>query len=115
MEAYKKKSLDRNGNSVFTDEEKEVELTFSTAAVDKTLDSYSNVLLLAQARTEDFPSPQNPKLTIRKFSGIVIRSGAILYPEVSVMIACASPLDEKSLIRGLKVDLGNPLQEPAFK
>jgi hypothetical protein len=115
MEAYKKKSLDRNGNSVFTDEEREVEHTFSTSAVDKTLDSYSNVLLLAQARTEDFPSPQNPKLTIRKFFGIVIRSGSILYPEVSVMIACASPLGEKSLIRGLKVDLGNPLQEPAFK
>jgi len=115
VEPYKKKSLDRNGNSVFTDEQREVELTFSTAAVDKPLGNYANVLLLAQARTEDFPSPQNPKLTIRKFFGIVVRSGAVLYPEVSVMIACASPLNEKSLIRGLKVELGKPLPEPVLK
>ena len=89
-EAYKKKSLDRNGNSVFTDEQREVELSFSNEARDKKMGRYADALRSARARTEDFPSPQNSKLVIRKFGGIVIRSGEMLYPNVSVMLAGAS-------------------------
>ncbi|MBT3635394.1 MAG: hypothetical protein HN531_00515, partial [Opitutae bacterium] len=40
-ETYKKKSLDRNGNSVFTEEQKEVELSFSTGATDKKMGDYT--------------------------------------------------------------------------
>ena len=112
-ETYKKKSLDRNGNSVFTDEQREVELSFSPAVRDKKMGRYANVLRSAQARTEDFPSPQNPKLMIRKFGGIVIRAGTMLYPDVSVMLAGAAPLNEDTLIRGVKVELGEPLKSPA--
>ena len=111
-ETFKKKSLDRNGNSVFTDEQKEVELSFSPAARDKKMGRYASVLRSAQARVEDFPSPQNPKLVIRKFGGIVIRSGDRLYPDVSVMLAGAAPLGEDTLIRGVKVELGEALGEP---
>lgn len=111
-ETFKKKSLDRNGNSVFTDEQKEVELSFSPAARDKKMGRYSSVLRSAQAHVEDFPSPQNPKLVIRKFGGIVIRSGERLYPDVSVMLAGAVPLGEDTLIRGVKVELGEALGKP---
>jgi len=111
-ETYKKKSLDRNGNSVFTEEQKEVELSFSTGATDKEMGSYADVLLSAQARTEDYPSPRNANLTIRKFGGLVIRSGTMLYPDVSVMLAGKAPLDEETLIRGVKVELGEPLKSP---
>ena len=111
-ESYKKKSLDRNGNSVFTDEKRDVELSFSPSARDKKMGDYTHVLRSVQARTEDFPSPQNPKLIIRKFGGIVIRSGTMLYPDVSVMLAGAAPLNEDTLIRGVKVELGEPLKSP---
>ena len=111
-EAYKKKSLDRNGNSVFTDEQREVKLSISNEARDKKMGRYADALRSAQARTEDFPSPQNSKLVIRKFGGIVIRSGEMLYPNVSVMLAGAAPLGENTLIRGVKVELGEPLVKP---
>jgi antitoxin component YwqK of YwqJK toxin-antitoxin module len=113
-ETHKKKSLDRNGNSVFTDEEKEIDLSFTTGAKDKKMGRYANVLRSAQAQTEDSPSPQNPKLIIRKFEGIVIRAGTMLYTDVSVMLAGAAPLSDNTLIRGVKVELGEPLQKPAF-
>ena len=59
-----------------------------------------------------FSQSSNPKLVIRKFGGIVIRSGDRLYPDVSVMLAGAAPLGEDTLIRGVKVELGEALGEP---
>ena len=115
MENYKKKSLDRNGNSVFTDEEREIELSFSPSANGKEMGYYTNVLRSVQEQSEDTPSPQHAKLIIRQFGGIVIRSGAILYPDVTVMLAGVAPLEEDTLIRGVKVDLGEPLQKPVLK
>jgi hypothetical protein len=76
---------------------------------------YTNVLRSVQEQSKDSPSPQNAKLIIRQFGGIVIRSGAILYPNVSVMLAGVAPLEEDTLIRGVKVDLGEPLQKPVLK
>jgi len=115
MENYKKKSLDRNGNSVFTDEEREVELSFSASANGKEMGYYTNVLRSVQDQSEDTPSPQNAKLIIRQFEGIVIRSGEMLYPDVTVMLAGVAPLEEDTLIRGVKVDLGEPLPKPVLK
>ena len=113
-ETVKIKSLDKRGNSIFTEEEKEVELSFASGVVDRKLDRFAAVLQSAGARFEDFPSPQNPKLMIRKFDGLVIRSGGELYPSVSVMLAGAAPLNPDSLIRGVKVDLGEALGQPGF-
>ena len=113
-ETVKIKSLDKRGNSIFTEEEKEVELSFASGVVDRKLDRFAAVLQSAGARFEDFPSPQNPKLMIRKFDGLVIRSGGELYPSVSVMLAGAAPLNPDSLIRGVKVDLGEALAQPGF-
>ena len=44
----------------------------------------------------------------------IIGVEAELYPSVSVMLAGAAPLNPDSLIRGVKVDLGEALGQPGF-
>ena len=90
-ETYKKKSLDRNGNSVFTDEQKEVELSFFHLQPE-TRKWAGMPACCVRRNVEDFPSPQKPEACHQEIRGIVIRAGTMLYPDVSVMLAGTAPL-----------------------
>ena len=109
------KSIDKRGNSVFTEEEKEVERPLTQRAMDEKMEKYLKALELAGASFEDVQSKANPRLMVRKYENLVFLSAEgddVLYPNVSVMLAGLNPLNADALIRAIRVELGEPLRAP---
>jgi len=114
IETVQIKSIDSTGRSVFTDEKKEVDRFFSGSIVDKKMGKYLSVLDSANVTFSDAPSEANPRLMIRKYESLVLPSGGNedIYPNVTIMLAGIAPLNENTVIRAVKVELGQPLSPP---
>lgn len=114
VETVQIKSIDSTGRSVFTDEKKEVDRVFTVGIVDKKMGKYLSVLESANVTFSDAPSEANPRLMIRKYESLVLPSGGNedVYPNVTIMLAGIAPLNKNTVIRAVKVDLGQPLSPP---
>ncbi|MEC9124221.1 MAG: hypothetical protein VX969_08760 [Verrucomicrobiota bacterium] len=111
----KVKSIDKRGNSIFTEEEKEVDLHLTQRAMDEKMEKYLKALELAGASFEDVQSKTNSRLMVRKYENLVFLPAEgedVLYPNVSVMLAGLNPLNADALIRAIRVELGEPLRAP---
>ena len=109
------KSIDKRGNSVFTEEEQEVERPLTQRAMDEKMEKYLKALELAGASFEDVQSKTNPRLMVRKYENLVFLPAEgedVLYPNVSVMLAGLNPLNADALIRAIRVEIGEPLRAP---
>ena len=111
------KKIDPQGNSIFDTVEKEVLFIFTQQhARDKKLGPFIKVLQDAGVRFEEM---RNGNLTIRKYSKLCIFSdqvsqdgAAYIYPEVTIQFAGVAPLGPDSLIRHIKIELGEIIEEP---
>ena len=104
------KSIDKRGNSVFTEEEKEVERPLTQRAMDERMEKYLKALELAGASFEDVQSKTNSRLMVRKYENLVFLPAEgedVLYPNVSVMLAGLNPLNADALIRASSGSLGS--------
>ena len=109
------KSIDSTGKSVFTNEKKDVDRAFSGSILDEKMDKDLSVLKSASASFVDAPSEANPRLRIRKYEGIAIPAGGKedIYPNVTIMLAGIAPLSKNTVIRAVKVELGEALPPPS--
>ena len=113
VETIQIKSIDRTGRSVFTKEQKDVDRAFSGSIIDEKMGKYLSVLKAAKASFADAPSEANPRLMIRKYEGIPIPSGGEeIYPGVTIMLAGLAPLNDDTVIRAVRVELGQALEPP---
>ena len=111
------KKIDPQGNSIFDTVEKEVLFIFTQQhARDKKLGPFIKVLQDAGVRFEEM---RNGNLMIRKYSKLCIFSdqvsqdgAAYIYPEVTIQFAGVAPLGPDSLIRHIKIELGEIIEEP---
>ena len=111
------KKIDPQGNSIFDTVEKEVLFIFTQQhARDKKLGPFIKVLQDAGVRFEEM---RNGNLMIRKYSNLCIYSdqvsqdgAAYIYPEVTIQFAGVAPLGPNTLIRYIKVELGEIIEEP---
>ena len=108
------KSIDSTGRSVFTNEKKNVDRTFSGSILDEKMEKYLSVLKSANGSFVDSPSEANPRLMIRKYESLVIPAGGKegIYPNVTIMLAGIAPLSKDTVIRAVKVELGQALPPP---
>jgi hypothetical protein len=111
------KKIDPQGNSIFDTVEKEVLFIFTQQhARDKKLGPFIKVLQDAGVRFEEM---RNRNLMIRKYSKLCIYSdqvsqdgAAYIYPEVTIQFAGVAPMGPDTLIRHIKVELGEIIEEP---
>lgn len=111
------KKIDPQGNSIFDTVEKEVLFIFTQQhARDKKLGPFIKVLQDAEVRFEEM---RNRNLMIRKYSKLCIYSdqvsqdgAAYIYPEVTIQFAGIAPMGPDTLIRHIKVELGEIIEEP---
>ena len=108
------KSIDSTGRSVFTNEKKDVDRAFSGSILDEKMEKYLSVLKSANAAFVDAPHETNPRLMIRKYEGVVIPADGreAIYPNVTIMLAGLAPLNKDTVIRAVKVELGQTLPPP---
>ena len=109
------KSIDSTGKSVFTNEKKDVDRAFSGSILDEKMDKYLSVLKSANASFADAPSEANPRLMIRKYEGVAVPAGGKddIYPSVTIMLAGIAPLNKNTVIRAVRVELGEALPPPS--
>lgn len=109
------KSIDSTGRSVFTNEKKDVDRVFSVRILDEKMDKYLSVLKTANGSFVDAPSEGNSRLMIRKYQNLVIpvEGKDDIYSNVTIMLAGIAPLNEDTVIRAVKVELGQLLSPPA--
>ena len=111
------KKIDPQGNSTFDTVEKEVLFIFTQQhARDKKLGPFIKALQDAGVRFEEM---RNGNLMIRKYSKLCIYSdqvsqdgAAYIYPEVTIQFAGVAPLGPDTLIRYIKIELGEIIEEP---
>jgi hypothetical protein len=108
------KSIAPTGRSVFTNKKKEVDRTFSGSILDEKMEKYLSVLKSANGSFVDAPSEANSRLMIRKYESLVLPAEGKedIYPNVTIMLAGIAPLNKNTVIRAVKVDLGDPLPPP---
>jgi antitoxin component YwqK of YwqJK toxin-antitoxin module len=108
------KSIAPTGRSVFTNKKKDVDRAFSGSILDEKMEKYLSVLKSANGSFVDAPSEANPRLMIRKYESLVLPAGGNedIYPNVTIMLAGIAPLNNNTVIRAVKVDLGDPLPPP---
>jgi hypothetical protein len=108
------KSIDSTGRSVFTNEKKDVDRVFSGSILDEKMEKYLSVLKSANGSFVDAPSEGNSRLMIRKYQNLVIPAGGKedIYPNVTIMLAGIAPLNKDTVIRAVKVELGQALPPP---
>jgi len=113
-ETVQVKSIDSTGRSVFTNEKKDVDRVFSGSILDEKMEKYLSVLKSANGSFVDAPSEANPRLMIRKYESLVVPAGGKedIYPNVTIMLAGIAPLNKNTVIRAVKVELGQPLPPP---
>ena len=82
--------------------------------LDEKMEKYLSVLKSVSASFVDAPSEANPRLMIRKYESLVVPAGGKedIYPNVTIMLAGIAPLNKDTVIRAVKVELGQPLPPP---
>jgi hypothetical protein len=115
-EEKKIKKIDPNGNSIFETMEEEVSYRFNDRIKSKKIGPFLDIL--DEARV-DFEEAINGNLTIRTYAGLSVFSDLsspagerIIYPNITVQFAGVGTLSQDSLIRAIKVELGEPVNEP---
>lgn len=110
------KKIDPNGNSIFETMEEEVSYRFNDRIQSKKMGPFLDVLDETRVAFEE---TRNGNLTIRKYEGLSVFSDLslpegerIIYPNITVQFAGVGAISENTLIRAIKVELGEPVKEP---
>ena len=110
------KKINPQGKSEFSTVSEDVIFTFDKRIENKPVGKIFDALNGVRAQYEEI---KNGTLTIRKYSNLVIFSdeksvdgNQFLYPSVTLQIAGVTPFKDSSLIRAIKLDLGEKVEEP---
>ena len=116
IQQKKIKKIDPNGNSIFETMEEAVSYRFDDRIQSKKMGPFLNVLDEVNVKFEE---ARNGNLTLRKYTGLSVFSDLslpvgkrIIYPNVTVQFAGVGTISENTLFRGIKVELGEPVNEP---
>ena len=112
------KKINPQGKSEFSTVSEDVIFTFDKRIENKPVGKIFDALNGVRAQYEEI---KNGTLTIRKYSNLVIYSdeksvdgNQFLYPSVTLQIAGVTPFKDSSLIRAIKLDLGEKVEEPIY-
>ena len=110
------KKINPQGKSEFTTISEDVIFTFDKRIENKPVGQIFDAFNGVRAQYEEI---KNGTLTIRKYLNLVIYSdeksvdgNQFLYPSVTLQIAGVTPFKDSSLIRAIKLDLGEKVEEP---